>query len=142
MAALTDAEIAEARADLEAELRDTVHVWRDTGTSTLDEDTLVRVPVWTPIAENTPALINTRAAGISTPNLQGESTQFTREYIVTLPESINPEVGDYIEVISCADSRTEGAVFTVRDVRGGSLSISRRLLCQDNLTYPVFTPEA
>lgn len=142
MAALSDAEINAARTDLEAELRDTVHVWRHTGTSTLDQDTLSEVPVFAAVAENVQALVVARQQSDARPNVQGDATLFTRQYLVTLPVDVEPEVGDLVEVIACADTRTEGSVLTVRDVRGGSLSISRRLQCQDNLTVPVFVPEA
>lgn len=142
MAALTSAEIASARADLESELTDVVNVWRDTGTSTLDQDTLSEVPVFAAVAENVQALVVARQQSDARPNVQGDATLFTRQYLVTLPVDVEPEVGDLVEVIACADTRTEGSVLTVRDVRGGSLSISRRLQCQDNLTVPVFVPEA
>ena len=141
MAALTSSEILAARADLEAELTDVVNVWRDTGQSTLDNDTLVQVPVLAAVAENVQALV-ARQQSDARPNVQGDATLFTRQYVVTLPVDVEPEVGDLVEVIACADPRTEGSVLTVRDVRGGSLSISRRLQCQDNLTVPVFVPEA
>lgn len=141
MAALTSSEILAARADLEAELTDVVNVWRDTGQSTLDNDTLVQVPVLAAVAENVQALV-ARQQSDARPNVQGDATLFTRQYLVTLPVDVEPEVGDLVEVIACADPRTEGSVLTVRDVRGGSLSISRRLQCQDNLTVPVFVPEA
>ena len=142
MAALTSSEILAARADLEAELTDVVNVWRDTGQSTLDNDTLVQVPVFAAVAENVQALVLSRQQTFSNPNVQGDATQFTRQYLVTLPVDVDPDVGDYVEVITCNDSRTEGTVLTVRDVRGGSFSISRRLQCQENLTVPVFVPEA
>ena len=117
-------------------------MWRHTGTSTLDQDTLSEVPVFAAVAENVQALVVARQQSDARPNVQGDATLFTRQYLVTLPVDVEPEVGDLVEVIACADSRTEGSVLTVRDVRGGSLSISRRLQCQDNLTVPVFVPEA
>lgn len=139
MAALTPEEIAAGRADVEAELTDTVNVWRDTGTFTFDEDTLVQVPVFDAVGENVAALIvsqRTDARG----NVQGDETLFTRQYVVTVPVDVEPQVGDIVEVIGCEDQRTLGTFLTVRDVRGGSLSLSRRLQCQDNLTRPVFVP--
>lgn len=137
MAAMTGEDIALARADMEAEMLDTVNVWRPTGAFTFDDVTLVQVPVWDAVAENVPAIVVAQSLN-SAPNVQGDETQFTRQYVITLPVDVEPEVGDLVEVIACADPRTEGTVLTVRDVRGGSLSISRRLQCQDNLTRPVF----
>jgi hypothetical protein len=138
VAALTPGEIAVARADVEAELTDTVNVWRDTGTFTFDDDTLVQLPVFDAVAENVAALIVAQLRTAAAQVVQGDETQFTRLYTITVPVDVEPQVGDIVEVIACEDQRTLGTFLTIRDVRGGSLSLSRRLQCQDNLTRPTF----
>lgn len=136
---LPAAELAVARDDLEAELPDLVTLWSDTGTKTTDPDTLAEVPVWQAEAEDVAAGVVPQRSTVTKAE-SGDEPVFLRMFNVTLPAGTNVEVGWYVEVTSSLDGRTDGRVLTVRDVTHGTVSLSRRTVCQDNLTRPVFVP--
>lgn len=137
---LDDALLADLRADLAAELHDTVALWSDTGTVVQDDDPpFATVPVWS-LEGEVAATINPERKG-STRADEGGSPTFLRTFHVTVPYDTDAEVGWFVQVVLSRDARTQGRVLTVRDVQHGSTSISRRLVCQDNMTRPQFVPE-
>ena len=136
---LDAAELALARDDLEAELPDTVTLWSDTKTTTTDPDTLVEVPVWNAEAVDVPSSVVPERNNVRQVE-SGDQPVFLRTFSVTLPADTDVEVGWYVEVTSSQDGRTDGRVMTVRDVTHGTVSLSRRTVCQDNLTRPVWLP--
>lgn len=137
---LTADELDDARADLEAELPDTVTVWRDTGTTTLDEATFEELPVWAKVHDAIPALVVIEEPR-DRPHTEAGEPIITRVYVVTLPADRLVESGHIIVVDDSHDDATQAAVMTVRGQRHGSLSISRRVTAQANLTTPRFVPE-
>lgn len=137
---LTAAELVQARADLEAELPDVVTVWRDTGEDTTDPDTLAEVDVWEPLAVDVAAAVVPQPRDAQQRE-SGDEPVFLRTFHVTLPAATPVEVGDYVEVTASEDDRSQGRILTVRDITHGSVSLSRRTVCQDNLTRPTFVYE-
>ena len=138
---LDAAELAVARDDLAAELGDRVTLWSDTGTKTTDPDTLAEVPVWQAEQVDVPAVVVPERNNVRQVE-SGDEPVFLRTFNVTLPAATQVEVGWYVEVTSSQDVETAGKVLTVRDVTHGTVSLSRRTVCQDNLTRPVFVPAA
>ena len=137
---LDDALLADLRADLAAELYDTVALWSDTGTVVQDDEPpFGTVDVWKLEGEYGATINPERNASRRAD--EGGSPTFLRTFHVTVPYDVEAEVGWFVEVVVSRDPRTQGRVLTVRDVQHGTQSISRRLVCQDNLTTPSFVPE-
>ena len=130
---LTADELDQLADDLLGELPDEVTVRYQDGT-TLDPDTLEEVPNYVNRHTELPALV--------APGVQSERVVETADghsvlafYECTVPavhesQSTATKVGDQVVVTLSHDGQTQGAVLTVKDVGAGSLSISRRLLCQ------------
>lgn len=138
---LTDDEIDGLRADLERyELTDLVTVYRQDG-ETVDPVTYEPVPNWTVVHADLAALV-VREPQFMTVTGQGDAPTATRMYAVTVPVTATGiRVEDVAVVTACHDDDTVAAALTVKDPQHGSLSISRRLRCQANLTYPRGLPE-
>ena len=125
-------ELADARADLEAELTDTITIrWQD-GT-TYNPDTFVEEPNLVVRAVGVDALVIPDPDRTSTPNEAGEPI-ILRTYTVTVPHDTVVAVEDELLVTGSLDAGQVGKVLTVRDVRTNTLAISRRLRCVDRLT--------
>lgn len=130
---LTADELDQLSDDLLSELPDEVTVRYESGT-TLDPDTLEEVPTYTNRHTNLPALV--------APAVQSEKVVETADghsvlafYQVTVPTvhegaSTASSIGDQVLITVSHDNRTQGAVLTVKDVGVGSLSVTRRLICQ------------
>lgn len=145
---LSDAELDQARADLEAELLDVVSVWRRDGETT-DPVTYEPIPNWTPIVQPTvvddvaqPNALVVREPQHHTVAVQGDAPQATRMYSVTLPVADEVKVEDVMLIEQCHDPAAHGTTLTVKDPQYGTLSISRRVRCQANQSFPVGLPEA
>ena len=137
---LTSEEIAAAREDMAAELLDTVTVWADTGATILDEVTFEELPVWAKVYNQIPALVVIEVPR-DRPHTEAGEPIIVRVYVVTLTVDRLVESGHIIVVDASHDDATQAAVMTVRGQRHGSLSISRKVVAQENLTVPRFVPE-
>lgn len=138
---LTETELDDIAGDLEAELRDVVSVYRDTGETTEDPVTYEPVKVWEVVLQSADALVVRESMNQQTSD-QGDTPQSTRMYSVTLPVSATDvKSEDVVVVEQCHDPDTTDAALTVQDPQYGSLSISRRVRCQANLTFPRGIPE-
>ena len=130
---LTADELDQLADDLLGELPDAVTVRYQDGT-TLDPDTLEEVPNYVDRHIGLPALI---AEAVQSEKVveTGDGHSVLAFYECTVPAVYNDtatvvKVGDQVVVTTSYDGQTEDSVLTVKDVGHGSLSISRRLLCQ------------
>jgi hypothetical protein len=124
------ADLDVARQDLAAELLDRITVERWAG-QTLDDTTLDLVDIYTPTATGVAALV---VPDTGQPRQVDETGNpiIVRAYRVTIADlALDVRKGDRVVVTASHDPRTVGAVLTVRDPRHGSVSISRRLICQE-----------
>ena len=125
-------ELADARADLEGELPDTVDIVYIDGT-TYNPVTFVEEPNVVTRASGVVASVIPDPDRTSTPNEAGEPI-LLRTYSVTVPHDTQVEVEDVVSVTASGDAGMVGLTLTVRDVRDNSLAISRRLRCVVRLT--------
>ena len=125
---ISPAELDEARDDLEAELVDVVSFAYRDGTTT-DPDTLETVDNWVDRGPEVAALI-VKSIQSERVVVTGEEPVVLRTYEVTVPLGTVAMIEDRVTVVSSHDPETQGATLKVKDVRHGSLSISRRILAQ------------
>lgn len=134
---LTSEELDDLRDDLDSELLDTVKIERETGT-TLDDDPnsptyMQEITTYTTLSTSDALVVlDQQTARVHTD--VGDQAVVTSIYVVTVPVTlVDVRPGDRVTVVESHDARMEGRVLWVRDPRVGSLSISRRLICQDTL---------
>lgn len=126
---LTNQELDEAREDLEAELVDEVTVRVEDGPKQTDPDTLESFQPWTVLATEVPALV-VRSSQAERVVAVGDEPVTLYTHKVTVPIGTPAAGGIQILVTASHDPETQGVELRVKEVGHGSLSISRRLLCQ------------
>lgn len=127
---LTSDEIDDIRSDLVPELPDVVTIRRQEG-STVDPVTLEEVPNWTVLYANQAALVVWRSREGRFVE-EGDTQVGITDFAVTVPADVVDVVkGDQIVVVDCHDPAAVGKTLTVTFAGFGSLSISRRISCQE-----------
>lgn len=127
---LTAEELGQARADLDAELADTVTIRRQTG-SEVDPDTLAEVPIYTVVYAGLAALV-TPAVRTSRYVEEGDRQRALTEFVVTVSAAtVGVVSGDQIDVDASSDPETSGRALTVLHTGHGTVSLSRRIVCQE-----------